>query len=196
MSLIGLVVSLSLITISPAWATTVLEHSFSSLVHEADTIAYGTVTEIAAEWDAQRNAPFTLIRLTDLTVLKGDPTQTELTLEFFGGPTPDGTHIQIAGMPPFTVGDRAVVFVVGNGTVMTPLVGLWQGAYRVVFDPAQEADVMATYDGQPLTALPTPRTPGGMLHYDQGQALTDATEPALLFETFLRAIEDEVSHAQ
>ena len=191
-----LLVGLLLLGAIPAWATTVIEHSFSSLVHEADTIVYGTVTEVAAEWDAQRNAPFTFIRLTDLTILKGDPTRTELTLEFFGGPTPDGTHIQIAGLPPFTVGDRTVVFVVGNGTVLTPLVDLWQGAYRVVFDPAQEADVMATYAGQPLTALPMARTPGGMLHSDQGHALSDTPGPALLFETFLHAIEEEVSHAR
>ena len=191
-----LMIFLMVALFSPAWATTVLEYSFPSLVREAETIVSGTVTEVAAEWDTQRQAPFTFVTMTDLTILKGDTAQTALTLEFVGGPTPDGVQVQVAGMPHFAMGDRVVVFVTGNRTVMTPLVGLWQGIYRIVYDPESEADVMATHDGQPLTALPMPRAPGSLLHHDQGQTLRDPAAPALLFETFLNAIEEEVSHAQ
>ena len=81
-----------------AWATTVLEKSFSSLVQDAEVIAIGTVTAIETEWNAEKKAPFTLVTFSDLEVLKGDESQTEITLHFLGGPTPDGLVMQIAGV--------------------------------------------------------------------------------------------------
>ncbi len=179
---------------SPLWATTVLEQSFPSLVQEADTIVSGTVTAVEAAYDFQRAAPFTFITLRSLTVLKGDPTLTKLTLEFYGGPTPDGNHISIAGLPTLAVGDRIVAFVVGNRQSLAPLVGLWQGIFRVRFDPEIGADVMTTAEGQPLTALPMPSAPGRLLHPGEGQAATEAGVPAILLDTFLDSIIEEVQH--
>ena len=55
-----------------AGATTVIAHSFSTLVQEVEVIAVGTVTAIETEWDAQQGAPFTLVTFSELTVLKGE----------------------------------------------------------------------------------------------------------------------------
>ena len=55
-----------------AGATTVIAHSFSTLVQEVEVIAVGTVTAIETEWDAQQGAPFTLVTFSELTMLKGE----------------------------------------------------------------------------------------------------------------------------
>ena len=178
------------------WATTVLEKSFSSLVQDAEVIAVGTVTAIETEWDAQKEAPFTLVTFSDLEVLKGDESQTEITLHFLGGPTPDGLIMQIAGVPQFTPGERYVIFCVGNQYQAVPLVGMWQGMYRVVFDAGRGMDTIHNHAGQPVTTLPTGE--GGILHDEapivQGQK--DQPSEAMPLDTFTQMIERELHNGQ
>ena len=140
---VWLVLSLVLLA-SPAQATTVVAKPFSAVVQAAEIIAVGTVTTIAAEWDAAHNRPFTLVTFSTLDVLKGAHTEPELTLRVLGGPHPDGSILQVAGVPQFSLGERAVVFVTGNDHYAVPLVGLWQGVYRVVFDAERGVDTIYT----------------------------------------------------
>lgn len=179
----------------PAWATTVLEKSFTDLVQEADTIVVGTVAAIESAWDPSHEMPLTLITVTDLEVLKGEAEDTELTVQVLGGARPDGTVFQIAGVPRFAVGERTILFVAGNGTYAVPFVGLWQGIYRVVVDPERDTETVYTHDMQPLIALPTGT--GDILH-DAGpdghhmQAQQSATPMAL--EDFTQSIVEEMEH--
>ena len=46
------VLALVLLVAAPVSATTVIQKSFAEVVQEAEIIAVGTVTTIAAEWDA------------------------------------------------------------------------------------------------------------------------------------------------
>ena len=179
-----------------AWATTVLEKSFSSLVRDAEVIAVGTVTAIETEWDAQKEAPFTLVTFSDLEVLKGDESQTEITLHFLGGPTPDGLIMQIAGVPQFTLSERYVIFCVGNQHHAVPLVGLWQGVYRVVFDAERGIDTIHNHAGQPVTALPT--EDGRILHDEAPivQEQKETQQEAMSLGTFTSLIEQELSNGQ
>ena len=179
-------------------ATTVLEKTFPDLVQEADTIAVGTVTAIESAWDAEKAAPFTLITFSDLEVSKGAVDRTELTLHVLGGPTPDGMVMQIAGTPQFHLGDRVVVFVTGNETNAVPLVGLWQGVYRVTFDSEREIETIATHSGRPVTALPMVQTQGGIVHDEPLSSQTPqmTQDAAMPLETFLQLIEEEVRNAQ
>ena len=173
--------------------TTVLEKSLTDLVQEADTVVVGTVSAIEAEWDAASETPFTYVTFTDLDILKGETDQTELILQFLGGPRPDGTVLQIAGVPQFAVGERNVLFVTGNGHHAVPFVGLWQGVYRVVFDPDRDTETVYTHTMQPLTALPVG---GGNILHDEGpdghhaQALHSGVPMAL--EDFTQQIVEEM----
>ena len=135
-------------------ATTVLHQSFANLVEKAEIIAVGTVSAIEAEWDATHERPYTFVTFTDLDVRKGETGET-LTLRVLGGSAPDGRRLRLSGVPAFHLGDRFLLFVVGNERRAVPLVGLWQGAYRVVFDAEREEDVVYTHAMQPLTALPS-----------------------------------------
>lgn len=194
-AIIGLTFA-SLLATVPSRATTVLEQSFPDLVQKADTIVVGTVSAIEAEWDAETKTPFTLVTFTDLDIRKGDPGLTTLTLRFLGGVRPDGTALHLAGVPQFTVGGRNVLFVAGNEQYAVPLVGAWQGVYRVVFDPERDEEVLYSHAMRPLTALPTGR--GGVLH-DEAPAdphahqLRQPAGAALSLEHLTRAIDQEVT---
>ena len=194
----------------PAWAgaTTVLEVSFATLVKEAEVIAVGTVTAIEPEWDARTETPLTLVTFSDLAVLKGAVDQPSLTLEFVGGPEPDGTILEIVGTPAFRVGERSVVFSAGNGHQVVPLVGVWQGVYRVVFDAARGIETIHDHAGQPVSTLPTsegrflhahgdPAPASGAVAGQQGRAAgvlsrAAAQHEAMPLSTFTRMIEREV----
>ena len=100
---------------SAAQATTVRRMSFTEVVNEAELIAIGKVTAIRNTWNADLGMPFTEVTFSDVEVLKGAVDGAELTLRFLGGRAPDGMTLKVAGMPRFTVGDRAAVFSAGNG---------------------------------------------------------------------------------
>ena len=104
-------------------------------------------------------------------------------------------RFHIAGVPKFHLGDRMVVFIVGNETQAVPFVGMWQGVYRVVQD-TDRGDTIATHAGQPLTALPQRQSTDGLVHDDAPYTVQPQRRPALLLETFLEAIEEEVGHEQ
>lgn len=134
-------------------ATTAIEQSFSDLVRQAEVIAVGTVREIRNHWDAARQAPFTLVTFSDLTVLKGDPGGDSLTLHILGGQTPEGLTLTIAGVPRFTVGEKNVVFCAGNHRDFCPLVGIWQGVLRVTFDPQRGIETVSDNFHVPIVGV-------------------------------------------
>ena len=187
------VLAVVLLGAAPGWATTVIQKSFAEVVQEAEVIAVGTVTAIAAEWDAAHSRPFTLVTFSTLDVLKGAHAEPELTLRVLGGPHPDGSILQIVGVPQFSIGERLVVFVTGNDHYAVPLVGLWQGVYRVVFDAERGVDTIYSHARQPVTSLPT--ATGGILHEDNHlSSAVQQPAPAMSLETFTAVIAQEVGH--
>ena len=195
-SLVVVLVGGSILLTRLAGATTVLEKTFPELVQDAEVIAVGTVTAVAAEWNAEKEAPFTLVTFSELEILKGDLGQTELTLHFLGGPTPDGLTMQIAGVPRFNLGERTVIFCVGNKSNAVPLVGMWQGVYRVVFDAERGIETIYNHTMQPVTTLPTGER--GIIHDDTLTVLEQKASPpeAMSLETFTHLIEQEVHDEQ
>ena len=166
-----------------ARATTVVGKTLDELVAESDTIAVGIV--IAIETAQEQETPVTLVTFSDLDILKGDAHQKELTVQMLGGPAPDGRRLTIVGAPVFHLGDRVVVFIVGNETQAVPFVGMWQGVYRVVYDTEQDTEVIATHDGRPLTALPSPEP---FVHYDDLIPYQAQRRAPLTLDFFRRSI--------
>lgn len=181
---------LAVLLLSPlAWATTVLHKDFSDLVHEAEVITVGTVVDIREQWDAEKNAPFTLVTFNNLDVLKGELGDSELTLHFLGGSTPHGKTMWIDGVPRFTPGERTVLFCSGNQHDFCPLVGIWQGVFRVVYDKGDET--VSDHAYTPVTAVHK-----GLVQ-KRGQATTQTTQhklaqPALPLSHFKQLISQEL----
>jgi hypothetical protein len=163
----------------------VVQRDFPDLVARAEQIVAGTVTGIKQAADAS-GAPVTLVTFADLTVLKGDVGDT-LTLRFYGGEIGD-VVVHIPDMPKFNIGDRAVLFVAGNGRDVCPLVGVWQGVFNVRFDAAQQTDVVETNDRAPVVAI------AGRQIVRGGPAAADTGSAAMPLNTFLDSIAGELAH--
>ncbi len=179
---------------APSFATTVLQHDFASLVRQAETVVVGTVTTVHAEWDVEQQVPYTFVTFADLEVQKGSVSTDTLTLQFLGRPNPDGMVLHVAGVPTFRPGDRTLLFIAGNTQQAIPLVGMWQGVYRIVLDPDQDTEVVYTHAMQPLTSLP--QSQGGVVHDDDHiqRRLEIGTGNPLTLNTVLDAIRQEMSH--
>lgn len=134
-------------------ATTVRTMTFSQVVDGAELIAVGTVSAVEQTWDAERATPFTHVTFSDVEVLKGALPDARLTLRLTGGPAPNGLVLAISGMPRFEVGQVAVLFSAGNGVHACPLVGWWQGLYRVVHDDDRDRLVVSDHAWRPVARL-------------------------------------------
>lgn len=165
-----------------ASAMVVAQRDFADLVARAEQIVVGTVTAVR-EADDGVGAPATYVTFSELRVVKGDARDT-LTLRFYGG-TSGSVVVHIPDMPTFAVGERAVLFVAGNGRDVCPLVGVWQGRFRVRFDASRGADVVETNDRVPVLGVA-----GRKLL--RGTRTTDASA-AVSLDDFLDVINGELA---
>jgi hypothetical protein len=180
---LALAVSL-LFALNSAQATSVIEQTFPDLVHRAEVIVVGTVTDIREQWDAERKAPVTLVTFSNLTVLKGAAEGGSLTLQFLGGRTPEGKVLAIAGVPRFTVGEKTVVFCVGNGRSFCPLVGIWQGLLRVTMDPQRREEIVRDSFHTPLLGIQNRR----FVKLSQGTSTQDALSLSALLQSITQEL--------
>ena len=166
-------------------AMVVVQRDFPELVARAEQIVAGTVTDIKQEIDGA-GAPATLVTFSDLTVLKGDVGNT-LTLRFYGGET-GGVVVHIPDMPTFAVGDRAILFVAGNGRDVCPLVGVWQGRFNVHFDATRQTDIVETNDRAPVVAI------AGRQIVRGSTTAQSAGAAAMSLGDFLDSVASELAH--
>jgi len=175
----------------PALATTAIERSFPELVQRADEIVIGTVNDIHEQWDPERQIPFTLVTLSDLTILKGNP-GSELTLYFLGGHAPDGKILSVAETPHFTIGEKTVVFSAGNQRDVITLVGLWQGLLRVQIDTTSGTEFVTDHAGVPLRGIEN----GKWLTEDKAARAEGAAQPEPpSLSTWRQMIQQELGEA-
>jgi hypothetical protein len=149
-------VTASLLLFTPlatrAHALSVVPPTFSELVAEAQTVFVGRVTSLVSLWTgagAQRRI-VTDITLAVESTIKGDGAA-ERTLRFLGG-TADGETLLVPGMPQFTLGDRAVLFVTGDTNAISPLVGVRHGRFPVHRAP-DGYDYVTFHDGRTFSDI-------------------------------------------
>jgi hypothetical protein len=165
----------------------VVKRDFPELVARAEQIVVGTVTEIRESHDESRG-PLTLVTFSDLIALKGDVGPT-LTLSLAGGAV-GSYRVHIPDMPTFTIGERAVLFVAGNGRDVCPLVGVWQGRFHVRFDATRGTEVVESHDRLPVVGLA-----GRELRYARPAALGNLPA-AMTLDEFRQLIVDEMALPQ
>jgi len=166
---------------SPAAAIVAIDRDFPDLVAKAEQIVVGTVAQIREDGDAA-GGPFTYVTFEPISVLKGD-VGSSLTLRFFGGSAGD-TTVRISDMPTFTLGERALLFVAGNGDVICPLVGIWQGRFRVRYDESRGSEVVEDHGGTAITGRV-----GRHLRRQRGKR---SDPPALSLDQFRQLVADEL----
>jgi len=120
-----------------AQATTVVTMSLDEMTAEAELIVEGTVVDVDSQWSEDQTTIYTYVTLNDLRVIHGQVDGETLSLRFEGGEV-GGTRITIAGTPSFTPGDREILFIQGNNFAISPVIGFFQGRFRVVDDQVQD----------------------------------------------------------
>lgn len=180
----GALAALLLVPLSSASAMSVVDRDFADLVDRAEQIVVGTVTAIE-NGENERGGPMTFVTFDDLTVIKGDVAP-PFVLQIHGGTARDGVLMHVPDLPQFAVGDRAVLFVRGNGRDFCPLVGVWQGRFSVRHDDDLGIDIVERHDGTVVTGLS-----GGSL--DTAKRSSAASRPLSIGE-FTDLIREEMSH--
>jgi len=118
----------------PAWlsATVIIPIEFRELVTTTPVIVHGRVTDVRAAFVDGRRSVETFVTVAADEYLKGDLGE-HVTFKVPGGEI--GRYRTIfVGAPGFTAGDEVVLFLRTPGGALPFIVGLNQGAYRVVAD--------------------------------------------------------------
>ena len=132
-------------------STTVTRMSFSAVIDAAKTIAVGTVSAVEPVWDDDRQVPFTEVSFEIEETVKGE-VGAVLVLRFLGGPAPNGLTLEVSDMPTFAVAQRVVLFADEGTGRACPLIGWWQGLYRVNRN-GRGVDTVTSHAGRPVVEI-------------------------------------------
>ena len=114
-------------------ATVLLPIEFRELVTTAPVIVHGQVVDVRAEWADGRRSVETFVTVAVSEYLKGDLGE-QMTFRVPGGQL--GRYRTIfVGAPEFREGDEVVLFLMHSGPSYPYIIGLSQGAFRVVPEP-------------------------------------------------------------
>ncbi|QDP00598.1 hypothetical protein [Thalassotalea sp. PS06] len=177
----------SILACNHVQATAVKYRSFSDLMHNADAILKGQVSEISSR-RMENGTIVSFVTLSDLELLKGEYAGAEFTLAFHGGEV-NGLVQKIQGSPEFHLSQQLILFLQGNGKRMVPLSGWGQGMFIIkenrILDYQTNPVVDIVNDQIVVNRLVTPN----MIVVGAPQPETfDANSPPLLASSFIEQI--------
>jgi hypothetical protein len=123
-----------LLWMAPAQAVLVVPMTFEQLVEESVAVVYARVASVRGQWRADRRFIDSLVTLEPLRYLKGNLGD-DVVMRLPGGEA-GGVINVIPGAPAVRDGDLLVVFLSSRGPAIPSPLGLGQGIFRVVRDPA------------------------------------------------------------
>jgi len=132
--------ALALIAARPAHAALVLAMDLGQLTQQAERIVVGEVTSVRSARDAKIERIFSTIVVKVSEGWKGTmPSGGTITIVQPGG-VADGIEMRVHGMPAFSAGERAVLFLRGGApqAQSQSVVGMGQGKRGVTFDIASK----------------------------------------------------------
>jgi hypothetical protein len=166
-------------------ATSVIAPRFETLVDRAELIFTGWVVGQRSEWrnnNGQRSI-VTLVTFTVQQMHKGRAEPT-VTLQFLGGSVGDVT-LEVADMPKFKPGERVILFVEGNGSAVSPVIGFFHGRFSLQRDESGREAVF-TYRNEPLVDV-------SEIGRAKRQPVTQETRRALAHDEFCAKIRERLS---
>src|SRR6185503_7609143 len=140
-----LALGLSAVLSANAQATTVPAVGLDRMVSEAELIVRGTVTDVQPRWSDEDSTIYTYVTLSDVDVIHGEHSG-PLTLRFEGGEIGDH-RVEVDGMPAFRKGEEEILFVRAGQAGASPVVGLFQGRFKVA------RGLVHDYAGTPLVGV-------------------------------------------
>lgn len=155
----------------PAGATVVAPVTLAEMTARAELVVKGWVTDVEARRDPDGSGAATWVTLDGVEVLHGSHMGSVLELRFAGGEV-DGQRDNIEGMPEFSIGERVLLFVAGNGTVLCPIVGWQQGVFRIVSDSRSGSEYLTDAEGNAVAGI----DPGESVVYAAGDVAADPSD--------------------
>ena len=118
-----------------ASATVLLPADFETVVTGSPLIVHGRVVEVRSALTGPRRAIESVVTLSVIESLKGNPGAT-VAFKVPNGQVGRYRRI-LVGAPEFEAGDEVVVFLHARAPALPPLFGLSQGVYRVAGEGAR-----------------------------------------------------------
>lgn len=153
MAAAGAVAVAASLSLPQAHASSALLLSLRQITQSAALVADATVQSVTPYWATPSGAQTlrTKVTFTVNQALKGDPGPA-FTLVFLGG-TVGEQSLTVEGVPQFQPGERYILFAESpDKAVVCPILGLDQGALRVIHDQASNVDRVFRNWGQPVNA--------------------------------------------
>jgi hypothetical protein len=121
--------ALTLVFASTASATVLIPAEFSEMVAASDLVVHGRIVSLRGQTTGDRRAIETLVTVSVMEALKGDPGSTV----YFRVPNGQvGRYRRIMiGAPEFADGEEVILFLAGRAPALPMPFGLSQGVYRV-----------------------------------------------------------------
>lgn len=116
----------------PISAMVVVPAEFSEMVTASELVVRGRVTDVRAQLVGDRRTIETVVTVTVLDTIKGQPGET-VHFRVPGGQVGRYRRLMV-GAPEFASGEEVVLFLKGRPPVVPFPFGLSQGVYRVVHD--------------------------------------------------------------
>ena len=164
-----------------AQAATFADKNLARLSAEAEQIFVGSVSSLRSR-KLPNGAIVTDVRFSDLQLIKGEHRGADIVLLVLGGEV-DGVRLEIAGLPPFELDTRYLVFSKGNGKDMFPVVGGPAGFFKIKAAPAGGASIALTSTGAALG-----RRISAEVHDNLPAPAQGAARPPVTLDLFLAAI--------
>jgi hypothetical protein len=119
-----------------------------------------------------------------IEMVAGAKAEGPIVLDFLGG-TLNGMELHIAGMPDLQTGDEVVLFTVGNGAHVCPLVSWRYGHYPITRAEDGAPPRVQRSDSHPLLSIEQIGTP---LHEDHADDRIASSQSGLTLAAFKAAI--------
>jgi hypothetical protein len=133
-----------------ARATVVRDPSLAELTSLASRIVVGEVADVRVDGGGMDDElPITLVTLRVIETLKG-PASVQLVLEFPGGRR-DGVSLAVDGVPSFQPGDRDILFLHESGPILSPVLGVFAGRFRLSPATGSGDATVRAHDGLDLS---------------------------------------------
>ena len=163
-------------------ATVLVPIEFRELVTIAPVIVHGRVVDVRSEWVDGRRAVETFVTVEATEYLKGDLGE-RVTFKVPGGQLGRYRTVFI-GAPEFRDGDEVVLFLKSSGAAYPYIIGLSQGAFRVIADARS---------GRRMVTTPIVMGTGG----DEPQPVVrgDPTRKPLPIEAFREVVRQVMAQA-
>jgi hypothetical protein len=126
------IVVAGILATASARASLVLALDLAALTQRAERVVVGEVLSVRSDWDAGHKKIYSTIVVQVAETWKGDAPGGRVTIVQPGGAV-DDIEMHVHGMPHFSTGDRAVLFLSGTAA-QAAVVGLGQGMRPLRYD--------------------------------------------------------------